>query len=345
VFGAPLSSRYSRQALFFPNGLGDQARLGMARVALVGCGALGTVVAGLLVRAGVGFLRIVDRDFIELSNLQRQTLFDEDDVLDALPKAVAAARKLARVNSEVVVEPAAHDLSADSVDRLLSDVSLVVDGTDNFETRYLVNDYCVRERKPWIYSAIVASYGVTMTVLPSQTPCLRCVFPDPSSPGTTASCDTAGVIGPIAGLIGSLAAAEALKLLIGATDRLRPGLFWLDLWNNTLQETLLTEPVAGCPTCQQRRFDYLDAPASGHTATLCGRSAVQVRPVGSTGAVRFDELGPRLARVGQVAWNEYLLRFSIDELELILFPDARAIVKGTNDPAIARGLYARYIGN
>jgi adenylyltransferase/sulfurtransferase len=248
------------------------------------------------------------------------------------------------VNSEVVVEPAATDLSLDNVDSLLQDVHLVLDGTDNFETRYLINDYCVREAKAWIYSAIVASYGVTMTVRPGQTPCLRCIFPSPPPPGSVATCDTAGVIGPIGGLIGSLAVAEALKLLLGATERLRPGLLWFDVWNNTVQETPLTEPVRSCPTCQERRFDYLDAIRAGHTATLCGRSAVQVRPAGSPN-VRFEELGPRLAQVGQVAWNEHLLRFSADGFELTLFRDARAIVKGTEDAAVARTFYARYIGN
>jgi molybdopterin/thiamine biosynthesis adenylyltransferase len=340
-----LSDRYSRQTLFFPNGQHDQARLNQARVALVGCGALGTVIAGLLVRAGVGFLRIVDRDFLELSNLQRQTLFDEDDVREALPKAVAAARKLGRVNAEVIVEAAPNDLAPDTVDRLLGDVSLVLDGTDNFETRYLINDYCVRERKPWIYSAVVASYGVTMTVLPERTPCLRCIFPAPVPSGSAATCDTAGVIGPIGGVIGSLAVAEALKLLIGATERLRPGLFWLDVWNNTVQETPLSEPVPGCRTCQERRFDYLEASAARPSATLCGRSAVQVRPLGPRLTVRFDELGPRLAQVGRVVWNDHLLRFSADNVDLTLFPDARAIIKGTDDPVTARALYARYIGS
>ena len=341
----PFDTRYSRQTLFFPNGHLDQARLSQARVALVGCGALGTVIAGLLVRAGVGFLRIVDRDFLEMSNLQRQTLFDEDDVRAALPKAVAAARKLGRVNSEVVVESAPNDLAPDTIDRLLGDVGLVLDGSDNFETRYLINDYCIREQRPWIYSAVVASYGVTMTVLPGQTPCLRCIFPDPSPPAAPPPATRHGVIGPIGGLIGSLAVAEALKLLIGATEQPRPSLFWLDVWNNTVQETPLTEPVPDCPSCQRHRFDYLDARTGGQSATLCGRSAVQVRPLGPRLTVRFDELGPRLARVGQVVWNDHLLRFSADNVELTLFPDARAIIKGTDDSVTARALYARYVGS
>ena len=338
-----MSDRYARQELFFPNGEADQRRLGQARVALIGCGALGTVMAGLLVRAGVGLVRIVDRDFVELSNLQRQTLFDEDDVEAALPKAVAAARKLGRVNSEVQVEPQAVDFDPDNAERLLGDADLVMDGTDNFEARYLINDVCVRAAKPWIYSAVVASYGVTMNVRPGRTPCLRCIFPQAGPPGAAPTCETAGVIGPIGGVIGSLAVAEALKLLIGAEDRLRPGLLWIDVWNNTVQPTPLTEPVKDCPACQLGRYEYLEAGSGGSTATLCGRSAVQVRPRGAR-QVRFDELGERLKAVGRVTWNSYLLRLALDGYEITLFPDARAIIKGTEDPAIARSLYARYIG-
>jgi adenylyltransferase/sulfurtransferase len=338
-----MSDRYSRQEIFFPNGQADQRRLIESRVALVGCGALGTVIAGLLVRAGVGFLRIIDRDFIETSNLQRQTLFDEDDVAAALPKAVAAAQKLRRVNSEVEIEPQAIDFEPDNARRLLDDAHLVMDGTDNFEARYLINDVCVRSGKPWIYSAVVAGYGVTMNVRPRRTPCLRCIFPRAGPPGATPTCETAGVIGPIGGLIGSLAVAEALKLLIGAEDKLRPGLLWVDVWNNTFQPTPFTEPLRDCPACQLGQYEYLEAASGGSTATLCGRSAVQVRPRGPR-QVRFEELGERLKAVGRVSWNAYLLRLALDGYEITLFPDARAIIKGTEDPAIARSLYARYIG-
>jgi adenylyltransferase/sulfurtransferase len=339
-----MSDRYSRQEIFFPHGEADQLRLGQARVALVGCGALGTVIAGLLVRAGVGFLRIVDRDFLETNNLQRQTLFDEPDVEAALPKAVAAAQKLRRVNSEVEIEAQAVDLNPDNARRLLDDVGLVMDGTDNFETRYLVNDACLRSGTPWVYSAIVAGYGVTMNVRPGRTPCLRCIFPQAGPPGTAPTCETAGVIGPIGGVIGSLAAAEALKLLIGAEDKPRAGLLWVDVWNNSFQTTPFTEPVRDCPACQLGHYEYLEGAAGGTTASLCGRSAVQVRPGGAR-QVRFEELGERLRAVGRVSWNSHLLRLALDGYEITLFPDARAIVKGTEDPAVARGLYARYIGN
>jgi adenylyltransferase/sulfurtransferase len=338
-----VSDRYSRQTLFFPNGDADQERLRASRVALIGCGALGTVIAGLLVRAGVGFLRIVDRDFIEESNLQRQTLFDEQDVRAGLPKAVAAARKLAAVNGEVAVDPQTVDFDADNAARLLGDVDLAMDATDNFEARYLINDICVRDGRAWIYSAVVAGYGATMNILPRQTACLRCLYPDAPRPGATATCDTAGVIGPIGGAIGSIATAEALKLLLGLEDKLRAGLLWMDIWNNTHQELPLAGPTRDCPTCQLNRFDYLEAPGSQATA-LCGRSAVQVRPR-SPREVCFDELAQRLEAVGQVSWNPHLLRLILDHYEVTLFPDARAIIKGTEDPSVARGIYARYIGS
>jgi adenylyltransferase/sulfurtransferase len=336
------TDRYSRQTLFFPNGEADQQRLTRSRAVLVGCGALGTVLAGLLVRAGLGHLRIVDRDFIELSNLQRQGLFDEDDVCQGLPKAVAAARKLGRANSAVTVEPLTADFSADNAERLLRDADLVLDGTDNFEARYLINDVCVMLDKRWIYSAAVGSYGVTMNVLPGRTACLRCVFPVTPTAGAVETCDTSGVLGPIASIVASFASAEAIKLLIGAEERLRPGLLWIDVWHNSLQSTPLAGPVADCPTCQQRRFEFLDS-AAGRSATLCGRAAVQVRP-SRPQQLRFDELGPRLRAVGEVSWNEFLLRLSLAGAELTLFPDGRAIVKGTDDPAAARALYARYVG-
>lgn len=339
----PLSAeRYARQTLFFPNGAADQARLTRARVALVGCGALGTNLADLLTRAGVGFLRLIDRDYVELSNLQRQVLFDEQDLRENLPKVVAAARKLAVVNSEVQVQPLANDFNADNAERLLADVDLILDATDNFEARYLINDLSVRLGKPWIYCAAVGSYGVTMNVLPGQSACLRCVFPVAPTAGTVDTCDTVGVLGPIAAIMASFAATEALKLLIGANNRLRPGLLWIDVWHNTIQSTPLAGPTADCPTCQQRRFEFLEA-AAGRTATLCGRDSVQVRP-GRPQEVNLEELGQRLRGLGETSWNDYLLRFRVDDYELTLFPDGRAIVKGTDDPTVARGLYARYIG-
>jgi adenylyltransferase/sulfurtransferase len=336
------TDRYSRQILFLPEGEADQERLTRARAVLIGCGALGTVLASLLVRAGVGQLRIVDRDFVELSNLQRQSLFDEDDVRLGLPKAVAAARRLGTANSEVEVEAAVADFSADNAERLLRDADLVLDGTDNFEARYLINDACVRLDKPWIYSAAVGGYGLTLNVLPRRTACLRCVFPVVQTAGAVETCDTTGVLGPITSLIASLASAEAIKLLIGAEERLRPGLLWIDVWNNSFQSTPLAGPVADCPTCQQHHYEFLEASA-GRSATLCGRSAVQVRP-SRPQQLRFDDLGPRLRAVGETSWNEHLLRFHVDTYEITLFPDARAIVKGTDDPAVARALYSRYIG-
>lgn len=335
--------RYARQTLFFPNGAADQERLRRARVAVVGCGALGTIIAPFLVRAGVGFLRIIDRDFVDLTNLQRQALFDEEDIRANLPKAVAAARKLALANSEVAIEPVTADFDADNAERLLADVDLVMDATDNFEARYVINEVCVKHSRPWIYSAAVASYGVTMTIRPNQTPCLRCLFPVAPAPGTAETCETVGVIGPICGVIGSLAAAEALKLLIGAEDRLRVGLLWVDVWSGSFQLTPFATPVADCAVCQRGRFERLERGASGLTAALCGRGAVQVRPADGR-EVKLSEIAARLQASGQVLVNEYLLRFRAEDFELTLFPDARAIIKGTDDPARARSIYARYIG-
>lgn len=336
--------RYSRQELFFPNGAADQARLRAASVVLIGCGALGTVIASHLARAGVGRLRIVDRDFVDETNLQRQTLFDEADVRAGLPKAVAAADKLRRANSEVQVEAVVEDFSPDNAERLLAGVDLAMDASDNFEARYLLNDAAVKLSLPWVYSAAVAGYGVTMNVRPGLTPCLSCVFPTPAPPGSIATCDTAGVIGPVCGVVGSLAAAEALKLLVGAEDRLRVGLLWVDVWNNSFQQTPLTARQPDCPTCGRGELRYLQADSATRVAVLCGRDAVQVRPAGAP-RVRLEELAERLRGVGQVSVNEYLLRFRSGGLELTLFPDARAIVKGTSDPAVARGFYAKYVGS
>jgi molybdopterin-synthase adenylyltransferase len=285
----------------------------------------------------------VDRDFIEQSNLQRQTLFDEDDVRSGLPKAVAAANKLSAVNSEILVEPQPVDFQGDNAERLVRDVDLVMDGTDNFEARYLINDVCVMLNKPWIYSAAVGSYGVTMNVRPRTTACFRCVFPDVPPPGTTASCDTAGVIGPIGGVIGSFASSEALKLLVGAVDKLRAGLLWVDVWNDSFQSTPMGGPAKDCRTCQLAQYEYLEAGPSSRTAVLCGRSSVQVRPR-EAHPVAFEALAERLKPLGEVSWNPYLLRFNVDGYRLTLFPDGRAIINGTEDAGVARSLYARYIG-
>lgn len=310
---------------------------------LVGCGALGTVLANVLVRAGIGKLRIVDRDYVELSNLQRQVLFDEADARQGLPKAVAAAQKLGQINSEVCVEPVIEDFGPDNAERLIRDADVVVDATDNFEARYVLNDACVKLGRPWVYSAAIGSYGVMMPIIPGDTPCLRCVFPQPPAVGSVDTCDTAGVLGPVPGIIANLAAVEAIKLLVGAHEHLSRGLLWVDAWYNSVQRTPLAAPVAGCPTCQQCRFEFLDAAGSTRATTLCGRDAVQVRPT-TPGDLELETLAARLETVGSVRHNRHLVRLIVNDHELTIFRDGRAIVKGTADPAVARSLYARYVG-
>ncbi len=335
------SERYARQTLFAGIGREGQERISRGHVLIVGCGALGTVLANNLVRAGVGHVRIADRDFVEGNNLQRQVLFDEDDVLRGLPKAVAASEELRRINSLVELDARVTDVTAENVEELIAGIDVVLDGTDNFETRYLLNDACLKAGVPWIYSGVIAAYGVTMTVLPHDTACLRCVFPEQPLPGTTPTCDTAGVLNGIVGVISGMAATEALKLLVGS-DRLVRGLTWIDLWENTFDRIELPRQD-DCPACGQGHFEYLDAPLDSGGTSLCGRNAVQVRARPGS-SVDLDTLAERLRPVGEVATNGFLLRLRVDGHELTVFPDGRAIVKGTDDPAVARSLYARYIG-
>lgn len=335
--------RYSRQVLFPGIGEVGQARLGAAHALLVGCGALGTVLANVLVRAGVGRLTIVDRDYVELSNLQRQVLFDEDDLARELPKAVAAADKLRRINPEVTVEPVVADLNSTNVEALLAGVAVVLDGTDNFEARYLVNDACVKHDVPWVYAAAIGAYGTTCPIVPHETPCLRCLFAESPAPGTLATCETAGVVAPAVGVVANLAAAEGLKLLVGARDKLSRALTWLDVWENTFHRLELGGPVADCPTCQQGRYDYLNATVGSYTLELCGRNTLQVVVPGRP-AISLAALAERLADAGTVTHNASLLRLRLADYEITVFPDARALIKGTTDPAVARSLYSRYVG-
>ena len=333
--------RYSRQVLFPGIGQEGQERLAAARVAIVGCGATGSAVASLLARSGVGTLRIIDRDYVEASNLQRQTLFEESDAAESLPKAVAAARRIAAFNSEVVVEPHAADLVPENIDSLLNGFQLIMDGTDNFETRYLLNDYAVSYSVPWIYSAAVGSYGVTLNVIPPETACLACLFPD-SPRGTIETCETAGILNSAVNLVASIAASEALKLLVGASNRLRRTLFSFDVWMNERSEVDASKPRPACRACGQRDFLHLDGEGRPHI-TLCGRNSVQIhereRPID------FDDLTARLAQLGTVRHNNFVLKFWREPYEITLFPDGRAIIKGTSDTAVARSLYARYVGS
>jgi adenylyltransferase/sulfurtransferase len=338
--------RYSRQMRFYGLGEVGQRKLLDSRVTLCGCGALGTVLANALVRAGVGHLRLIDRDFIETSNLQRQVLFDEHDVAENLPKAEAAARKLAAINSSVHVEPVVADIDRTNILELVRDADLILDGTDNFEIRYLINDAGVKLNKPWVYGGCIGSHGQTMTILPGQTPCLRCVFEAAPSPGEGGTCETAGVLGPIVNIIASWQATEALKILAGKLDAVNRELLYFDVWDNTVRKIKIA-PLLGkvdCPCCQRRRFEWLDGAHGSQTTSLCGRNAVQVSHRSET-RLNFEELAAHLEKLGQVQYNRFLLKFQAESCEFTVFPDGRAIIKGTSDVDRARTLYAKYIGH
>jgi adenylyltransferase/sulfurtransferase len=338
--------RYSRQMRFPGIGEEGQRRLLAARVTLCGCGALGTVLANALVRAGVGHLRLIDRDFIETSNLQRQVLFDEHDVAEELPKAEAAARKLAAINSRAHVEPVVADIDRTNVEALCADADLILDGTDNFEVRYLINDVAVKLGKPWIFGGCIGSHGQTMTILPGKTPCLRCVFEAAPAPGEAATCETAGVLGPIVNVVASLQAAEALKVLTGRLDKVNRDLICIDVWDNSLRQIKIASLLGKveCPCCRRRRFEWLEGAHGSQTTSLCGRNAVQVSQRSAT-RLDFEALAAALEALGAVHYNRFLLRFEAEGHELTVFPDGRAIIKGTSDPDKARTLYAKYIGH
>ena len=333
--------RYSRQVLFQPVGPEGQLRLRAARVAIVGCGATGSALASLLARAGVGTLRLIDRDYVEASNLQRQTLFDESDATESLPKAIAAARRISAFNSQIVVEPHAADLTPATIDSLLRDATLILDGTDNFETRYLLNDFAVKNSLPWIYTAAVGSYAVSLNVLPGTTACLACLFPE-SPRGNLETCETAGILNSAVNLAASISATEAIKLLVGATAQMRRTLLSFDVWRNEHAEVAAGKPRPQCRTCGLHEFPHLAGAGRPHI-TLCGRNSVQIherlRPVD------LGQMSERLKAHGTVRHNDFVLKFWREPYEMTLFPDGRAIIKGTTDTAVARSLYARYVGN
>jgi bacteriocin biosynthesis cyclodehydratase domain-containing protein len=345
--------RYSRQILFDEIGEQGQERLCASSVVLIGCGALGTALANLLVRAGVGRLRIVDRDFVEPSNLQRQALFEEADASEALPKAVAAQRRLGAINSDVKVDGVVADLSPANIEDLLGGFPLLLDGTDNFETRLLVNDYAVSRSVPWVYAAVVGSYGLTMAIEPGQTACLACLTESPESgrngapaaagaPDAEPTCETVGVLGAAAGVIAAIEAASALKFLLGKSRAAESRLVSYDVWTGRFQ-SVRPRRDPSCRACGQRRFPYLEGEEQPHL-TMCGRDSVQIHE--RRRRLDLPGLGERLSVAGsEVRYNEYLLRFRVAAYEITVFADGRAIIKGTRDPAVARSLYARYIGS
>jgi molybdopterin/thiamine biosynthesis adenylyltransferase len=333
--------RYSRQILFPGIGPAGQDRLAQGHVAIVGCGATGACVAGLLARAGVGHLLIIDRDYVEPSNLQRQSLFDEADAAESVPKAVAAVRKIAAFNSEIQAKAAVADLTPENIEALLGEADLILDATDNFETRYLINDFAVKHGKPWIYAAAVAAYAVTMNIIPGETACLTCMFPAPPE-GTVETCDMAGILNSAVNLIGSIQATEAIKFLIGAKNKLRRTLLSFDVWSNEQAEISAAKPRSGCQTCEKHEFIHL-AGERRPQITLCGRNSVQIHE--RNRPVDFAEMSAKLGAHGTVKHNAFVLKFWRDPYEMTLFPDGRAIIKGTNDTSVARSLYARFVGS
>lgn len=335
--------RYSRQIRFAPIGAEGQGRISASRVALIGAGALGSVAAELLVRAGVACIRIVDRDFVESSNLQRQSLYDEEDVRRNLPKAEAAAAKLRRINSGVQIESIVDDVNPSNVEDFIDNVDLVLDGLDNFETRFVLNDACAKRSRTWIYAAAVGSYGLVMPIIPGKSPCLRCMLGSLPAPGTSPTCDTAGVIGSITHIVASIQVAEALKLICRAPEPSGFRLTTYDVWTHNFRSIELgTQAMASCPVCSEGRFEYLNGTPL-RTVTLCGRNAVQLIPAVKAD-LNFNELSKSIPAKGEVLFNEFLLKCFAPPYEVTLFRDGRAIVRGTEEASLARSVYSKLIG-
>lgn len=339
-------ARYSRQMLFEPLGEAGQKRLKHASVVVIGCGALGGVVANTLARAGVGYLKLIDRDFIELNNLQRQVLFDEQDISQSLPKAEAAARSLRRANSSVEIEAVVTDINHTNIEALCGDADLLLDGTDNFETRFLINDLAVKRDLPWVYGAVIGAEGLVMPIIPRETPCLRCIWEEAPPPGMSPTCDTAGVLAAAVNVVASLQALEAMKILMGKFDDLCRGLLSIDVWRQkfrTLNMAAARE-AGNCRCCKQGIYDFLSGTRVSESVTLCGRNAVQILPPEGTAELDLKRIANRLTPQQRPVLNSYMLRFTAEPYLIALFPDGRAIIQGTSDPAAARSAYAKYVG-
>jgi molybdopterin/thiamine biosynthesis adenylyltransferase len=332
--------RYSRQIIFPEIGKEGQKKLSKSFAVVVGCGALGTVAASTLVRAGVGKIKIIDRDFIEYHNLQRQVLFDEEDIRGQLPKAVAAERHLKKVNSSIEIEGVVADVNFTNIEDLIEGADVILDGLDNMETRYLINDVALKHNTPWVYGGVIASSGMTMTILPHKTPCLRCIHPTPNERGGALTCDTAGVLGTAPLIIGGLQAIEAMKILVGS-EAINRHITVIDVWAGTY-DTMKVNFREGCPACHSN-YEFLKGKKGLGTTILCGQNAVQVLNT-NIKQLSFDELRERLRPVGKVTGNEFMLNFSVDSNDMVVFPDGRMIVKNTFDESLAKGLYAKYIG-
>lgn len=338
--------RYSRQWRFAPIGKEGQTLLQSARMTVIGCGALGSTIASLLVRAGVGFVRIVDRDFLELSNLQRQTLYSEADVASGLPKAIVAQQHLQAINSEVEIQAIVGDVVPTNIEALVADVGVVVDGTDNFETRMLINDACVKHGVPWIYGGCLGAEGQTMTIVPGSSACLRCVMPEPPDAGSSPTCDAAGILGTIIGVIASIQANEAIKIGSGNLSAVSKKWTIVDLWENEIRQLGLDAFAdrAECPCCGKREFRWLSGERASYSAVLCGRNSVQLSFPGNS-AVDLPSLAEKLRSTGEVSFNKFLVRLTVGDYKITIFADGRAVVSGTEEIAEARSIYARYVGN
>lgn len=337
-----MEDRYSRQTLFPGIGKSGQNSLSSSRVVVIGCGALGSVGSEMLVRSGVGHLTIVDRDFVEPSNLQRQSLFTERDAETSLPKAVAAERALKSINSAIQVQGVVADITFDNIAEWCCEADLIFDGSDNFEVRFLINDYSVRQGIPWVYGAALGAYGISFAVVPGRTPCLRCLFSEPPAAGSVETCETAGILAPVIHAVCSKQVAQALRLLVGepASNRI----LQLDIWEDEWRTVELQAPLDGCECCSKRHFPYLEGLEGFRPTRLCGRNAVHLHSPGGS-RIELRELAEKLGRTFEVRLNEYLLRFRVNDHDISVFSDGRAIIKGTDDPSVARTLYSRYVGN
>jgi adenylyltransferase/sulfurtransferase len=339
--------RYHRQILLPQIGPEGQQRLSESTVLLIGCGALGSTIADQLTRAGVGTIRIADRDLVELTNLQRQVLFDEEDARQGLPKAIAAANRLRRVNSSVAIDPRVVDVDGSNIEALCTGVDALFDGTDNVATRYLINDISIKLGIPWVYGGCVGTEGRVMTVLPEDGPCLRCIFPNPPDARELATCDTAGVLGPVATVVGAMQALAGLKILCGNPAAAAGALISFDLWTNRIHSTEVKDSRrADCPACGEKRFEFLQARDGDMTARLCGRDAVQVRAM-AAGLLSLSHAAKRLEQAGTVFITPFMVRCVLAEtgLSITAFEDGRVIVQGTTDPARARSVVAKYLGS
>lgn len=345
-FGKEEQERYARQSAFYGIGKAGQEKLSNSRVMILGCGGLGAASASILARAGVGYLKLVDRDFLELNNLQRQILYEEHDVKEGLPKVIAAQRQIERINSTVHVEPVIADVNRFNIESHIADVGLVIDAADNFETRFLLNDACVKHNRTWIYGAAIESYGLSMNIIPGKTACLRCVMDNIPQPGSVPTCETVGVLGSIVCIIASIQSAEAIKILLDKKDEINRSLISIDIWNNSYQTIAIEKEKIqkNCPVCNQHWFEFLEGKQGSAFTALCGRNAVQILPF-KQAPLDLAKLAIDLSGLGVVKVNEFIIRFEIEGYELIIFPDSRAIVKGTTDTGIARSLYSKFVGN